>query len=126
MAMRVWDPFNTLATRDARFVPAELDRDGTDVVLTLELPGVDPEQDVEVEVAERRLVVSGERRRHGRFRRSFTLPEHVTGDDVEAAYEHGLLTVRVRGVHREVPEPRKITVRSGSVRQVEAGEQQAA
>jgi len=41
---------------------AELSRDGEDAVLRLELPGIDPEKDVAVEIKEGRLVVSGERR----------------------------------------------------------------
>ena len=36
--------------------------DGADVVITLELPGVDVERDVDIEVAEGRLTISGERR----------------------------------------------------------------
>ena len=41
---------------------AELSRDGEDAVLRLELPGIDPDKDVAVEITEGRLVVSGERR----------------------------------------------------------------
>src|ERR1044072_1930902 len=44
----------------AAFVPAaDVVRDGGDVVVTLELPGIDVEKDVEVEVADRRLLGSG-------------------------------------------------------------------
>ncbi len=38
--------------------------------------------------------------RYGSFHRSFGLPAHVTGDAVSAAYDAGVLTVRVAGAHK--------------------------
>jgi HSP20 family molecular chaperone IbpA len=97
------------------FVPAaEVERDGDDAVVRLELPGLDAERDVTVEIDGGRLVVRGERRderteersgrtlrevRYGSFRRSFGLPAHVTTDAVTASYDAGVLTVRVAGAH---------------------------
>jgi len=110
--------FRPLASEVARtgFTPAaEVNRDGEDALVSLELPGLDLEQDVTVEVDGGALVVRGERRderaeerdgrrlrevRYGSFRRSFTLPSHVTGEDVTAAYDKGVLTVRVAGAYR--------------------------
>ncbi|RZS45216.1 HSP20 family protein [Herbihabitans rhizosphaerae] len=110
-----------------QFVPAvDVVKDGTDVVVTVEVPGVDVEKDVEVEVAEGKLVISGSRAerasseergvlvresRSGSFRREFSLPEHVTAESVEATYDRGLLHVRVRDVSKPKVEPRKIQVR---------------
>ncbi|RDH80516.1 Hsp20/alpha crystallin family protein [Mycolicibacterium moriokaense] len=94
---------------------AEIAKDGDDAVLRLELPGVDVDKDVNVEVDNGRLVVHGERRderteekdgrtlsevRYGSFRRSFRLPTHVTGDAVSASYDAGVLTVRVAGAYK--------------------------
>ena len=122
----VWlSPF---AEFDARFRPltsevsrlgftpaAEVNRDGEDALVSLELPGLDAENDVTVEVDNSALLVRGERRderseerrgrrlrevRYGAFRRSFSLPKHVTGDDVTASYDKGVLTVRVAGAYR--------------------------
>lgn len=104
------------AARDPRgFVPAaEVERDGDDAVVRLELPGLDAERDVTVEIENGRLVVRGERRderseerggrslrevRYGSFRRSFVLPAHVTAEAVSASYDAGVLTVRVAGAH---------------------------
>ena len=104
------------AAREPRgFVPAaEVERDGDDAVVRLELPGLDAERDVTVEIDRGRLVVRGERRderteeragrsvrevRYGSFRRSFGLPAHVTADAVTASYDAGVLTVRVSGAH---------------------------
>jgi HSP20 family molecular chaperone IbpA len=96
---------------------AEIVKDGEDAVVRLELPGVDVEKDVNVEVDHGRLVIHGERRdekagedptkdgrtlrevRYGSFRRSFRLPAHITGEAISASYEAGVLTVRVTGVY---------------------------
>ncbi len=159
MIMRGWDPFTMLsrldddfdqlvrrswgtATPTARrgtsavgFVPAvEMSVDGADVVITLELPGVDVEKDVDIQVHEGRLTISGSRRdvqeeesangsgsrvlvrelRYGSFRREFALPDGVSPDSVTAHYDCGLLQVRVRDVVRPVEAPRKISVTAGS------------
>jgi HSP20 family molecular chaperone IbpA len=113
------------AVRPEAFTPAaEIVRDGDDALVRLELPGVDVEKDVTVEVDRGRLVIRGERRderaedtdgrrlrevRYGAFRRGFTLPQHVTDDAVSAGYEAGVLTVRVAGAYVG-PEPHKIAV----------------
>lgn len=93
----------------------EVDRDGEDAVIRVDLPGVDVAKDVTVEIDRGRLVIRGERRderaeekqgrkvsevRYGSFRRSFALPSHITGDAVSAGYESGVLTVRVAGAHK--------------------------
>lgn len=138
-----WDPFGTVVRQfdsdfdnivrrafngsKQAFVPAaDVHRDGADVLVTLEVPGLDVDNDVNVEVTHGRLVISGKRvdessrtegdvvireTRSGQFRREFTLPEHVTAEDVEADYDRGLLKVRVRGVTKPQAEPKKITVR---------------
>ncbi|MGH3557178.1 MAG: Hsp20/alpha crystallin family protein [Mycobacterium sp.] len=96
---------------------AEVVKDGDDAVVRLELPGLDVEKDVNVELENGRLVIYGERRdekasedpakdgrtlrevRYGSFRRSFQLPAHITGDAISAAYDAGVLTVRVAGAY---------------------------
>lgn len=112
------------ATAPAGFTPsAEIARDGDDAIVRLELPGIDVEKDVTVEITDNALVVRGERRderaeqrdgrslrevRYGAFRRSFGLPAHVTADAVAATYDAGVLTVRVTGAYagttaRQIP-----------------------
>ncbi len=93
---------------------AEIVKDGEDAVVRLELPGVDVENEVNVEWVDGRLVIHGERRdenaeekdgrtlqevRYGSFRRSFQLPAHITGEAVSASYDAGVLTVRVAGAY---------------------------
>ena len=162
MALTRWDPFTTLARLDqdfdelvrrtwggnaaapvrsratAGFVPAvEMRAEGADVLITLELPGVDVEKDVDIEVAEGRLTISGQRRdrmeerdeagkvlvrelRYGSFRRDFALPEGVAADQVDATYDQGLLHVRVRDVSRPALPPQKVAIRAaGEQRTIE-------
>jgi HSP20 family protein len=93
---------------------AEIVKDGDDAVVRLELPGVDVEKDVNVELDHGRLVIHGERRdehaeqedgrtlrevRYGAFRRSFQLPAHIASEAVSASYDTGVLTVRVAGAY---------------------------
>lgn len=94
-------------------------------VLHVELPGCRPE-DVEVSLEENVLTVTGERRfydereaegfrrierRFGRFHRAVRLPDRVEPDQVEANFDHGLLTITVPKA--EQAKPRRIQVRSG-------------
>lgn len=97
------------------FTPsAEIARDGDDAVIRVELPGVDVDNDISVELEDHRLVVRGERRdeqteendgrtlreiRYGGFQRSFTMPAHVTSEEISASYDAGVLTVRVTGAY---------------------------
>lgn len=123
------DVFGPAAANDwAGFRPAaEIAKDGDDAVVRLELPGVDVENDVTVELDKGRLVVRGERRdvhatedpakdgrtlrevRYGSFSRSFALPNHVTGDAISASYDAGILTVRVAGVYAGT-QPQRIAI----------------
>ncbi|MGB8387777.1 Hsp20/alpha crystallin family protein [Mycobacterium sp.] len=106
---------------------AEVVKDGDDAVVRLELPGVDVDKDVTVEVERGRLVIHGEHRderaqdagdgagrtlreiRYGSFRRSFQLPAHVTGDAITASYDAGVLTVRVAGAYAG-SQPQRIAI----------------
>ena len=90
----------------------------------IELPGVALE-DLSVEVAGRRLTVTGERKEServgilrrrtrtvGRFHYEVLLPGEVDEDGVEAALQDGVLTVRVpKPVSQR---PRRIPVTQGS------------
>ena len=115
-------------TQTAWVPPADIERDGNDALITLEIPGVAAE-DVNVEVKDRHLTISGVRVqrgaaesddetarvirreiRHGEFSRSFRLPAHVTAEAVSANYTNGLLEIRVSGVRQPEPEPARIPV----------------
>ncbi|NYH84066.1 Hsp20/alpha crystallin family protein [Actinopolymorpha cephalotaxi] len=89
-------------------------------VLRAELPGVDPDKDVEITVDEGMLTVKAERREEGRsefhygsFARTVPLPTGADESDVRASYSNGILEVRV-GVRKAArPEPKHIPVSRG-------------
>ena len=75
-------------------------------VLRAELPGVDPEKDIEVEVIGDVLTITGRRQeeerdknhsefRYGSFTRSVRLPGGAKKSEVTATYDAGVLEVRV-------------------------------
>ncbi|MCP2263203.1 Hsp20/alpha crystallin family protein [Promicromonospora thailandica] len=119
------DPWSTQSGATEGLVPAaDVYREGEDLVARLDLPGIDPADDITVEVEGRRLVVRGERKdqrseesegrrisevRFGSFRRTVTLPQAVDGDAVRASYDAGVLTVTVPGVFAGTT-PRRIEV----------------
>lgn len=71
-----------------------------------ELPGVDPDDDIEVTVRDGRLTITAERARpgenagrseftYGSLTRTLVLPDGADPDDVNATYDRGILTVLV-------------------------------
>jgi HSP20 family protein len=85
-------------------------REGDELVIRAELPGIDPAKDVEVRMTDGMLRIHGEHRdestsedeaghrtevHFGSFTRVLPLPSGVTTDDVKAAYKDGVLEVRV-------------------------------
>lgn len=80
--------------------------EGDTYVLRAELPGIDPDKDVEITVDRDVLTISGERREevkernrqelhYGSFMRSVTLPGDAREKDIRASYADGVLEVRV-------------------------------
>jgi HSP20 family protein len=115
-----------LAERDLMPMRVEEFGEGDTWVIRAELPGVDPDEDVEVSIDGGVLTVSAERReethegeegkpgyrsefRYGSYRRSLRLPVEVTPDDVKATYADGILEVRVP-LSAEHPAPAKVPV----------------
>ena len=76
-------------------------------VVRAELPGVDPDKDLEVTASGGILTIKAERREgsngkhhtefhYGTFSRSMTLPTGADEDHIEAFYGHGILEVTVK------------------------------
>jgi HSP20 family protein len=94
------------------------------LVIRAELPGVDPDKDIELTVSDGMLRIDAERHeeekveekgymrrelRSGSFVRTLPLPEGVSETDVKATYEDGILEIRVPVAE---PEPaRKIEIK---------------
>lgn len=87
----------------------EFTEDGM-LVVRADLPGIDPEKDVEISLSDRTLTIEAERReeektekrhymcselRYGSFSRTITVPEGTKETDINAAYRDGVLEVRV-------------------------------
>ncbi len=100
----------------------EYREDGT-LVVNADLPGIDPDKDVEVTVSDGMLHIEAERCeqekqegkgylrqevRYGSMSRSLPLPEGVTEADITATYKAGVLEVRIREPKHE--EARKIAI----------------
>jgi HSP20 family protein len=104
------------------------DDDGT-WVTRAELAGIDPEEDIDISVANGVLHIRAERRvdekteekdfyrrelRCGSFTRDLVLPEGSSEDDVTASYKDGILEVRVpMPAPPTAKEPKKVTVGKG-------------
>jgi HSP20 family protein len=95
-----------------------------DLIVRAELPGVDPEKDVDITVADGVLTIRGQRRAehrdegtnfyrmetsYGAFERSIPLPEGVNPDEITATHKQGILEVVVPGAAQIAP-ARKIPV----------------
>jgi HSP20 family protein len=111
--VRRWLPAMDLVETDDHFV------------LRADLPGL-TEEDVSIEFQDNVLTISGERkseheerregwyrleRATGTFSRSLTLPEGVDADRIEAAFDRGVLEVRVP--KPEVRKPRRVSIAVG-------------
>jgi HSP20 family protein len=103
------------------------DRRG-DLVVRVELPGLDAEKDVKVSVEEDALVITGERRQkeevkedayyrmetsYGAFTRRVPLPEGIDEETITAGYKDGVLEVVVpkAATQIEAPKMKEIPVR---------------
>ena len=100
--------FGRWSTEDMIHVD-EFRENGT-LVIHAELPGIDPNKDVELTVADGMLTIEAERRedkqveekgylcrelRHGSFTRTLPLPPKTTEADIKANYKDGILEIRV-------------------------------
>lgn len=111
---------------DGAFSPRVNIRETKDhVYLTFEVPGID-KKDIKVTVNDHLLTVSGRREfraenkdenwvriemRSGQFSRSFTLPQTIDVEKIEADYRNGLLEIRLEKF--DEVKPKEIEVKVG-------------
>jgi len=95
------------------FVPmTDVFAKGGDLVIHLDLPGVDPEKDLKITIDEGELVVTGERKKekaykeadyyrlerfYGTFERHFPIPKTIDAKAVRATYAEGVLEIVLKG-----------------------------
>jgi HSP20 family protein len=91
------------------------------IVIRAELPGMDPDKDVEITVSDGMLRLNAERRtetkeedegrvrsefRYGSYTRTLPLPKGASESDVKATYKDGILEVTVPVRHESVERQR--------------------
>lgn len=99
--------------------------DDKTLVVRAELPGIDPDKDVDISVVDGELQIQAEREaksehkdkdsyrsefQYGSFLRTVTLPPGATEADVTATYADGVLEIRVPIAEAVAPAPTKIPI----------------
>src|SRR5690349_8527984 len=105
--------------------PVDIYEDENSISLRLEIPGM-KRDDLDIRLENNTLTVRGERkfeneekeenfhrieRRYGSFTRSFTLPNTVNGEKVDATYDKGILKISL--AKRAEAKPKQIKVGVG-------------
>ena len=100
-------------------------RKNGDLVIRAEMPGIDPDKDVDIQVRDHVLEIRAERTereehedkgeyrsefRYGSFFRAVTLPTSAKEADVKASYHDGILEVRVPVAESTEPAGTRIPV----------------
>jgi HSP20 family protein len=108
------------------FAPTDVSEDENSLRITMELPGVDP-NDVRLSLENNVLTIRGEKkqqvdddnervhrfeRTYGMFERTFVLPNTVDTERIDARHENGVLQVNIPKAERA--KPREIRVNSSS------------
>jgi HSP20 family protein len=90
-----------------------------------EMPGIDPDNDVDISIDDGILTIKAERRqeqkteregasfsefRYGPFMRSLRVPKGTTPKDVKASYKDGILTITVPAPKETKPESFKVPI----------------
>lgn len=104
--------------------PVDVYEDEHNVTLKIEVPGID-EKDIDVRIENNTLTVHGERkfekeekeenyrrveRQYGSFTRTFTLPNTVDTEKVQADYDKGVLKVQLAKKAEAKPKQIKVNV----------------
>jgi HSP20 family protein len=117
--------------------PVDVYEDEHNITLKIEAPGID-EKDIDVRIENNTLTVHGERkfekeekeenfrrveRQYGSFTRSFTLPNTVDAEHVQAHYDKGILKVQL--AKKAEAKPKQIKVNVGSEKSLEGKEEKS-
>jgi HSP20 family protein len=124
---RMWDQPALRAPEEV--IKVDEFRENGDLVIKAEMPGIDPDKDLKLTVADGILDLRAERkitedtedkgyhrheRRYGTFARRLPLPDGVDPAAVTASYKDGMLTVRVPMPELEKgAEPTTIAIEKG-------------
>jgi HSP20 family protein len=108
-----WTPRVNIEENDDRFE------------LTAEIPGME-KNDINIDLRDHVLLIKGEKkfekekenkdfqifeRCYGEFARTFTLPENVDTDKIEAEYKNGILMINIPKIEQAQPKEIKVKVK---------------
>jgi HSP20 family protein len=122
---------DTFARDGSNWTPAvDIKETASDIRVDLELPGLKPE-DVEITTENGLLSIRGEKRSerkegedsryhvversYGSFMRSFTLPQGVDENQIQAEFDSGILSVRIPKA--ALPQPKRIQISANQRKQ---------
>jgi HSP20 family protein len=112
--------------------PVDVYEDEHNVTLKIEVPGIE-EKDIDVRIENNTLTVHGERkyekeekeenyrrveRQYGSFTRTFSLPNTVDQESVQADYDKGVLKIKL--AKKAEAKPKQIKVNVGSQKTLES------
>ena len=121
------------------FAPTDVSEDESSLQISMELPGVEPD-DVRLSLENNILTIRGEKRQrseedaerihrfertYGLFERTFALPNTVDPDKIEAHYDNGVLVVRIPKAERARPREIRVSSPVSGSQQVRSGGQSA-
>ncbi len=115
---------NSSASMRALTAACDVHEDEKAYVVTLDMPGIKKE-DIQIDLSAQTLTVVGHRQReshldtkdarfhrserhYGEFRRTFSLPDNIDGDRIEASFENGVLSIALPKT--EIERPKRITI----------------
>lgn len=119
------------------FAPTDVSEDENSLRITMELPGVDP-NDVRLSLENNILTIRGEKkqqleedherihrfeRTYGMFERTFVLPNTVDVDRIDARHENGILFVTLPKAERAKPREIRVNASSSGSSQIRTGSQ---
>lgn len=103
----------------------DISEDATSVTIHAELPGIKKE-DVKITITDQNVItIRGEKKRdersaernfmriertYGSFTRSFTLPENIQSDNVNASFDGGVLTIALIKAEPAKPKEQEVTI----------------
>ncbi|HSJ75574.1 MAG TPA: Hsp20/alpha crystallin family protein [Gemmatimonadales bacterium] len=119
------------------FAPTDVSEDENSLRITMELPGVDP-NDVRLSLENNVLTIRGEKkqqiddnservhrfeRTYGMFERTFVLPNTVDTDRIDARYENGVLHVGIPKAERAKPREIRVNASGSGSSEIRTGSQ---
>jgi len=137
MALSRWEPFALdhmpdrwkrlldFSPEGERWMRVEEIHEVDTLVIRAELPGVDPDKDVDISVSDGILHIEGRREeskehkderayrsefRYGTFSRDLALPKGVESKQVKASYRDGILEVRIPWPAPKVEAPERVAI----------------